>query len=412
MSEVLKWEPRNPINFDRQDFDQFLRWAHSIDASDIMIEGDNALALKYEGQMINVSEYKVTVEELSQILTQIDQPSATSQLVSGEPLDFPYALPIDNGDIIRFRVNATAGKGVLGADFGIEMVLRTIPSAPPTTDQLKVEQEIIDGCDSKYGIVLVTGPTGSGKTTLIGALLRRIIEKFKKHILTYEAPIEFDLKAIPKALSKVFQSEVPDHVKTFDMAISNALRRAPDIILIGEARDKDTIAGCIRASQTGHLVFTTVHTNNVSMTISRMADEFEPAERKGQTSKLVDAVRMIVHQRLVPKLGGGRIPLKEYLVFSEEDRRNLQMRLFEVDDIGSDIQKLVESKGMSLVVDAKKKLREGLISCSTYSTVVRDAGNPEDLSEILDIHEGLSEMGIVDPSRNEWVARLKERAVA
>lgn len=390
-SKLTLWPGENPTRFNVEDFNDFLAWAHEIGASDILIEAGSRLGIKIYGACKDVSKRVIRLEELTFILAEIFQAAAPNLLRSGQPLDFAHTIMLKDQSIIRFRVNATSARGAGGADVGIAMVLRTIPSAPPSCAEIGVENQIIQTSENnKYGLILITGPTGSGKSTLIGAIFRGIIEKQEKHILTYEAPIEFDMKAVANGKARVSQSEVPTHVPNFDAAVSNALRRAPDIILIGESRDKETIAGCVRASQTGHLVFSTVHTNNVAMTIARMVDEFPPEERKGATAKLVDAIRMIVHQRLVPGKHGGRVALKEFLVFTEDHRRYLQSKLLTKDDIGADIQHLLETdsqNGQSLINDARKKMIRGKISLDTFTVLANELGTDHDIELINKMRE-------------------------
>jgi len=392
----LRWEDEDPLRFNRKHFDQFLQWCFENSANDVIIESGEVLGAKIDGEVWNVGRKKIRYEEISEILRQIYTPAAPTLLTTGKDIKFPYSILIDDDKVIRFRGIATSNQGTGGARNGTNIVLRTIPGVVPICEDLEMEQEIIDACNAKYGIILVTGPTGSGKSTTIAALLRHKAVTTRSHIITYESPIEFDLKTIPNRKSRVIQSEVPINLENYRLATTNSLRRAPDVILFGEASDQETISACIRESQTGHLVFSTVHTNNVAMTIARMADEFDKSERKGATSKLVDAMRMIVHQRLVKKLGGGRIALREYLVFTDKMRRKLLMSLLEKDDLGTDIYTLLEGHGKSLLQDAREKLTEGLIPLSEYTSVVTEVGSPSDMLGVSEIIKNLLEKGIID----------------
>jgi defect-in-organelle-trafficking protein DotB len=407
MSE-LHWPEEDQIRFTKEHFDQFIQWCFDQGASDIIIEAGEVLGAKIHGEVVDVGKKLLRYEEVSEILRTIYQSAAPALLKSGEELNFQYSVLRDDDSLIRFRVNATACQGAMGADEGVELVLRTIPGDVPKHDNLGIEQEIMDACSAKYGIILITGPTGSGKSTTIAAMLRMISETRRAHIITYESPIEFDLKSIPNRKARVIQSEVPANLKTYRVATANSLRRAPDIILFGEARDRETISACIRESQTGHLVFSTVHTNNVPMTISRMVDEFEPSERKGATSKLVDAMRMIVHQRLYPKLGGGRVAVREFLVFTDEMRRHLQMCLLSKDDLGSDIQELLEQHGKPLLSDAKVKFRDGCIDLAQYASIVNEVGSKKDLEIVPEVAKALFDNGAIDDQTyNAWISELE-----
>lgn len=401
MPENLKWPDENPLKFGKDEFDSFISWCYEVGASDIIIEAGEVLGAKINGEVYDVGIHILDYARVAEILRLVYQPSAPALLKSGNELNFQYAVLRDDNTLVRFRVNVTAAQGARGSDDGVEIVMRTIPSDIPTYDMLGIPDDIMEACNAKYGIILVTGPTGSGKSTSIAAMLRMLAETRRAHIITYESPIEFDLKTIPNRKSRVIQSEVPENLKDYSVAVANSLRRAPDIILFGEARDRETIAACIRESQTGHLVFSTVHTNNVPMTISRMVDEFEGHERKGTTSKLVDALRMIVHQRLYPKMGGGRVALREYLIFDDAMRRDLHKALMSADDLGTDIQSMLEIKGMPLIADAREKFEEGLLAAEQYASIVNEVGKREDLEIIPAVAKSLFERELIDKETYE-----------
>lgn len=403
------WPEEDPVRFKPEHFDKFVQWCFENGASDIIIEAGEVLGAKINGVVCDVGKKLIRYEEITEILRTTYQSASAALLKSGEELNYQYSVLRSDDSIIRFRVNVTACQGGLGANDGIVLVARTIPAVIPDRHKLGIEQEIIDACDSKYGIILITGPTGSGKSTTIAAMLQHIAITKPVHIITYESPIEFDLKSIPNRKARVIQSEVPAHLKNYRIATANSLRRAPDVILFGEARDKETIGACIRESQTGHLVFSTVHTNNVPMTISRMVDEFEPSERKGATSKLVDAVRAIVHQRLVAKLGGGRVAIREYLVLTDEMRRHLQICLMTKDDLGTDIQALLEKHGKPLLTDAKQKFRDGLIDLAQYASIVSEIGSTQDLQIVPEVAKSLYEKGVIDKETfDAWITEVEE----
>lgn len=353
-------------HFDRTSLDALLCWAVEQEASDLAIKTGSAPSVRLHGHWQRVGRRILNPEEITGLLTSIHQAAAMATLQGGVPLDFRYVVKPERGVRYGFRVSATA-TAVQAADIGVEIVLRTIPSQPPTADDLALEQAIRDASSPKYGCVLVIGPTGSGKSTTLAAIIRGRLETAAEHIITYEAPIEFDFEAIPNPVGIVSQSEVPTHLPDFSSAVANALRRAPDVILIGEARDKATIAGCVRAAITGHAVYSTTHANSVPMTIPRMADEFPSEERWPMAIKIIDAMRMIIHQRLVRRPDGKRTALREYLVFGEDERRLLidagESRFTRV------CADLVHERGQSLVQDAAAKHAEGLIADSEYSVL-------------------------------------------
>ena len=165
---------------------------------------------------------------------------------------------------------------------------------------------------------------GSGKSTLLAAILRDIIEKGGRHVSTYEAPIEFDFDAIPNPGGPVSQSTIPEHLKSFLTATRNSTRTAPDVVLIGESRDPDTLRGMIESAEIGVAAYSTVHTRSVPETISRIINVFPIGERLQITATLISSLRLIISQRLLPLAdGSGRIALREYLAFTPEIREAL-----------------------------------------------------------------------------------------
>ncbi|MCU7950951.1 MAG: Flp pilus assembly complex ATPase component TadA [gamma proteobacterium symbiont of Bathyaustriella thionipta] len=378
------WEKEPKSNLNQNIFDDFLMWCFKVGASDIFVSSDECLAVMYHDEVVNVGKRPIRTHEIENVLKDIDIQASFSLIQGGKPRDFQYVVQqeLNPDSAARFRVSATGEKS------GVEIVLRAIPSVPPTCSDLNVENEIVDGSKSEYGLVLITGPTGSGKSTLNAALLGDIAINFSKHIITYESPIEFDLKAIKNKKSRISQTSVPDHVEDYPSAISNALRRKPQVILIGEARDKNTIEGCITASQTGHLVYSTVHTNSVGMTIPRMVDVFPPGERKAITIKLVDAMRLIINQRLVKRKGGGLCAIKSFLVFTKNIRQFLLTKVSnnEGADVGRLITALVSKYGQPLLDDVELKYDAELIDDATYNALIAELGSGEDLIE-LDLGE-------------------------
>jgi defect-in-organelle-trafficking protein DotB len=249
---------------------------------------------------------------------------------------------------------------------GVQVTMRTLPQAPPTMKQLNIEPEIIEHWKPRQGLVLVTGPTGSGKSTLLAAGNRMLIES--PHgcgkMLTYEAPIEFTYDTISSRRSLVAQTEIPRHLPTFAAGVRNALRRKPEIIMVGEARDRETINAAIEAGQTGHTVYATVHTTGVAATIRRMVSTFEPSERSERAYSLMETVRLIVTQTLVPKIGGGRVALREYMPFTEEIRE--RMLNLPADRWPFELMTMVPKYGKTMEKSARNAYEAGLIEHRYY----------------------------------------------
>jgi twitching motility protein PilT len=214
--------------------------------------------------------------------------------------DFSFALP----GRVRFRVNVFRQRGAFA------IVMRVIAAKIPSLADLNLPESLADLALLKNGIVLVTGPTGSGKSTTLAAIIDLINETRAEHILTIEDPIEF---IHPHKKATVHQRELYRDTPTFALALRAALRQAPKVILVGEMRDRETIEIALTAAETGHLVFSTLHTIDASKTVERIVGAFDPGDQEGVRKRLAASFRYFVSQRLLPKKGGGRIALLEIL---------------------------------------------------------------------------------------------------
>jgi len=216
-------------------------------------------------------------------------------------VDFSFEIP----NVARFRVNA------FNQDRGAAAVFRTIPSVVLSLDDLDAPQIFREICTKPRGLVLVTGPTGSGKSTTLAAMLDYINEKFRSHILTVEDPIEF-VHQSKKSL--INQRELHEHTHSFENALRSALREDPDVILVGEMRDLETIRLAMTAAETGHLVLATLHTTSAPKTIDRIVDVFPAAEKSMVRSMLSESIQAVIAQTLLKRVGGGRVAAHEIMI--------------------------------------------------------------------------------------------------
>jgi len=224
----------------------------------------------------------------------------TRTLIQNGAVDLSYSIPQKT----RFRVNVFSQRGTYA------IVLRVIPEGIPTLEALGLPKELANVCKLKNGVVLVTGPTGSGKSTTLAALINKINQDYAYHIITIEDPVEYMHRHIK---STVNQRELGSDTRTFALALRAALRQAPKVILIGEMRDVETIEIAMEAAETGHLVLSTLHTIDAAKTVDRIVGVFPKDQEPQVRTRLAQSFRYIISQRLLPKVGGGRIAVMEVL---------------------------------------------------------------------------------------------------
>ena len=271
-------------------------------ASDLHLQVGLPPMLRIDGQLVPVNGFnpldEAAVETLVFAILDQDQKQI---LIKDKEFDFSFAF----GTLGRFRVNAFHERGNLAA------ALRLIPNEIKTISELGLPSVVMNFADYPRGLVLVTGPTGSGKSTTLAALVDKINTERAQHIITIEDPIEFTHKS---KRSVVVQREVHYDTYSFSAALRSSLRQDPDVVLIGEMRDLETISAAITIAETGHLVFATLHTNSAAQSIDRMIDVFPPHQQPQIRAQLSNILMAIVSQRLIPSIGGGRVAAAEILV--------------------------------------------------------------------------------------------------
>ena len=271
-------------------------------ASDLHLQVGLPPMLRVDGALMPVTGADALNEEsIETLIFAILDEEQKQVLLKDKEFDFSFAF----GDLGRFRVNAFHERGNLAA------ALRLIPNEIRSVEQLGLPQVVNKFTDYPRGLVLVTGPTGSGKSTTLAAMLNKINLEQPKHIITVEDPIEYTHTS---KKSVIVQREVHYDTYSFSAALRSALREDPDVVLIGEMRDLETIASAITIAETGHLVLATLHTNSAAQSIDRMIDVFPPHQQPQIRSELSNILMAICSQRLVPTIGGGRIAAAEILV--------------------------------------------------------------------------------------------------
>jgi twitching motility protein PilT len=305
--------------------DDLLRRAHELEASDLHITPGTEPVVRVRGKLQRLDEFeKLTPDLTRELVYRILSTHQQKTLETKRNVDLAYSLP----GVARFRVNAFFQRQAIGAAF------RMIPSEIKSLDELGLPAQLGDLAAKPRGLVLVTGPTGSGKSTTLAAMLDMINRSRSEHILTIEDPIEF-LHWHRNCV--VNQREIGGDATTFAEALRAALRQDPDVILVGEMRDLETIGTALTAAETGHLVFATLHTQSAPQTIDRVIDVF-PAEQQDQVRvQLSGTLQGVVTQTLVPTADGrGRVAALEILI-PDDAVRNL-IRQGKIEQIYSGMQ--------------------------------------------------------------------------
>lgn len=358
--------PNCPPKFDEREFHRLLVHCSKIGASDIKIQSNNFVFVKVQGKLHRITPRALPPQEVEQILSTFYGTNGASIIKSGADIDKGYEIHPTRAERYRYRMNVVGG--TMEGQKAMEITARTIKLTPPTLEENKVEQGIVDGAFPHDGIVIVVGPTGSGKSTLIASILAHICVQVDSHkiICTFEAPIEYVFDTLKKPSTLVFQTEIGPgaDLPNFYAAIRNAMRRAPDIIFTGESRDLETVEATLAAAQSGHAVYTTVHANSVVDCFMRTANLFPEGARGGAMNALVSSVRMVIWQRLyrVPN-SNERVAVREFLNFNEEIRQELL-------SIGAEstarmllhMGKLVHERGQSKATCATRFYEEGKLS--------------------------------------------------
>lgn len=351
----------------QQKLNDLLLAAARQNASDLHIGVGCRPTLRIDGILIPLQKEQILTPEVAEgLIFSLLTEEQKQVFLRERQLDFSYSFE----DKARFRVNVYFQRGFMAA------ALRLIPAQIKTIEELKLPPILHDFAKLEQGFILVVGPAGHGKSTTLASVLDEINHQRTEHIITIEDPIEY-LFVQDRAI--ISQREVGPDIATFHKGLRSILRQDPDVIMIGEMRDPETMATAMTAAETGHLVFSTLHTNSASQTIDRIIDSF-PAGQQGQvTSQLSATLVGIVSERLIPKIDGGRVPACEIMLANPAVRNLIRERkVFQIDlVIETSLQEGMLSLNRSLVNLVKKK-EISLENAETYSL------NPAELRILLE----------------------------
>lgn len=317
-------------------------------ASDLhLIEGLPPI-IRVDGELKPIAGSQALTEEaLKALVFALLTEEQKEILLVNKELDFSYPFE----DKARFRINAYHQKGSLAA------ALRLLPREIPTIEELGLPQVCHSFTELKQGFILVTGPTGHGKSTTLAAIINEINQNRTEHIVTIEDPIEYVFEHQKSIIS---QREIRSDTHSWQISLRSCLREDPNVVLIGEMRDYETIAAALTIAETGHLVFSTLHTNSAAQSIDRIVDVFPEAQQQQVRLQLSNTLEAIVSQRLLPRLGGGRIPAVEILLATPAVKTTVREgKTHLIDNI---VQTSVELGMKPLEMDLARLVREGQLS--------------------------------------------------
>ena len=345
------------------ELDTLLKLMTSKGASDLHLKPTRPPLLRIDGRLMPVESDPLRPEDIEEMLLAILTPAQKARLEERQAVDVGYGV----SGLARFRGNLYMQRGTMAASF------RRIPYEIQPVENLELPDHLLELCKLNQGLVLVTGPTGSGKSTTLAALIQHISKTRPVHVITIEDPMEF---LFTDDVASISQREVGTDTTDFTEALRNAVRQDPDVIMVGEMRDRETISTVITAAETGHLVFSTLHTNSATQTLDRILDTF-PADQQAQVrAQLALVLKAVVSMQLVGRADGGRVPALEIMRASPKVSKMIEAGetaglLEEVE--GSVRYYRMQSMNQSLLA----LLAHGTI---TYQEAMTESPDPEDLS--------------------------------
>lgn len=340
------------------ELDDILKLAYSKKASDIHFRSNERPWIRIDGNIMSTDSKIYLKNDLQNLLIPIIPPSKLSTFNEGREIDFSYEI----GGFVRFRVNY-----YLDIE-GIAACFRILPSEIKSVNELKLESALLDLCTRSKGLILVTGPTGSGKSTTLSSMIDYVNILNNAHIITIEDPIEF---VYTEKNCLINQREINTHTNGFTHALRAALREDPNIVMVGEMRDLETTVTALEVAETGHLVFSTLHTNSAASTVYRIINQFPKKKQEQIRVSLAASLIGVVSQTLVPKASGiGRVAVRELMIVNHAIANLIrENKIYQINNI---IQ-MNRSAGMVTMVDSMIELiQNGIITSQSALEKVND----------------------------------------
>jgi twitching motility protein PilT len=347
-------------------FRQILELVVSQGATDLHVKVPSPPVLRIDNVLVPQQEWpKFTAQDIEGIFEEVTTQEQQAAFEREQELDFAYSVP----ELARFRVNVLRQRGT------ISLAFRRVPSSVPSIDELALPQVCKALILKPRGLILVTGPAGSGKSTTLAALINHLNENEARSVITIEDPIEY-LFQDNKCLIR--QRDLGDDTRSFAAALVHALRHDPDVIVIGEMRDLDTISTAITAAETGHLVLATLHTIDAAQSIDRIIDVFPPAQQRQMRLQLSQVIEAILSQTLLPRIGGGRVAAFEIMLANSVIRRLIREE--KIHEISASLE-MGKLEGMHTLDQALAGLvRSGIVA---KEDALRKTSSPVKLNKLI-----------------------------
>lgn len=351
-------KPTGPLTMSK-----LLKLVVERDASDLHLTAGYPPILRIDGRLVSYGDQPLEPEDVKKLVSQTLSDENKELLEVNKEVDLSYAYE----DVARFRINAYHERGNVSAAF------RLIPADIRSIEDLNLPQIFHEFTKLPQGLVLVTGPTGHGKSTSLAAMLNEINQTQARHIVTIEDPIEY---LYPIGSCLVDQRELHKDTHSWEIALRSVLRQDPDVVLLGEMRDFETIAAAITVAETGHLVFATLHTNSASQSVDRIIDVFPEHQQAQVRTQLANILEGVISQRLVPVIGGGRMAVVEVMLATAAIRNTIREgKTYQIDNIiatSGDVGMIsLEKSLVNLVRDGKLTLEDAQAQSLKPEEIVR-----------------------------------------
>ncbi|MEA3505885.1 MAG: type IV pilus twitching motility protein PilT [Elusimicrobiota bacterium] len=342
---------------------EILQAAVKFGASDIHIVPGRPPFLRIKGEMKSLKAEKLTAERTQELIFSV----LSEKLIDKFKVDSELDTSVSAEGIGRFRLNVLIQKDGLGA------VLRVIPVEIPKPEEIGIDEKLLELIKTPRGMVLVTGPTGSGKSTTLASMINEINKERRDHIITIEDPIEY---VYPKKNCVITQREIGSHSNSFKEALKRAMRQDPDVALVGEMRDLETISAALTLAETGHLVFATLHTTDAAQTVDRIIDVFPPFQQQQVRTQLSGVLRAVVCQQLLVTADGvGRVAAREIMIvtsaISNLIREGKTHQIYSAIETGSQAGSKTLDKDLLELVRKQKITREAAITKSNNPKILK-----------------------------------------